>query len=102
MYLLNPMRYIALLLLLIAQPAFAAVKIINLDDIPHIVTIINGGEHSDIKILPNQSYTTYGPMVDIGLKGEKKKLRADPFGEYVIWGDGKLLLQRLHEQNNRR
>lgn len=97
----NPMRFIVLLFLFLALPAHAAVKIVNLDDVPHVVVINNAGERSEVKLQPNRSYVTYGPMVDIGMKGQKKLIRAHIYGEYAIWKDGKLVLQMIREPKNR-
>jgi S-adenosylmethionine synthetase len=96
------MRFVFLLLLMFALPAHAAVKIVNLDDVPHIVVINNAGERSEVRLEPNRSYVTYGPMVDIGIRGEKKLIRAHIYGEYVIWKGGKLVLQRIREPRNSR
>lgn len=97
------MRLLLLLLLsLFALPASAAVKVMNLDDIPHTIIVNNGGERSEILLSPNQSYVTYGPMVDINVKGKKRVIRAHVFGEYAIWGDGRLVLQMIREPRNSR
>jgi hypothetical protein len=40
-------------------------------------------------------------MVDIGMKGQKKLIRAHIYGEYAIWKDGKLVLQMIREPKNR-
>lgn len=96
------MHYIALLLLLIALPAHAAVKIVNLDEVPHVIIVNNAGEESQITLDPNRSYVTYGPMVDINVKGKKRIIRAHIYGEYVIWKGGKLVLQRIREPRNSR
>lgn len=94
-------RFVFLSLLLFALPAHAAVKIVNLDDVPHVVIINNAGERSEVKLEPNRFYITYGPMVDIGIRGEKKLIRAHIYGEYAIWKDGKLVLQMIREPKNR-
>jgi hypothetical protein len=95
------MRFVFLLFLFQTLPAHAAVKIVNLDDVPHVIIIDNAGERSEVRLEPNRSYVTYGPMVDIDVKGQKKLIRAHVYGEYAIWNDGKLVLQIIREPKNR-
>lgn len=94
--------FFCLLLLLLTLPAHAAVKIVNLDDVAHTVIINNAGERSEIILEPSRSYVTYGPMVDINVKGKKRVIRAHIYGEYAIWKGGKLILQRIREPRNSR
>lgn len=96
------MRFVFLLLFMFALPAHAAVKIMNLDEVPHVIIVNNAGEQSQIILDPNRSYVTYGPMVDINVKGKKRIIRAHIYGEYVIWKGGKLVLQRIREPRNSR
>lgn len=92
------MRYLLVfsLLLLTALPAHA-IKIVNLDKVGRVLIVNNGGEVREIKLAPNASYLTYGPMVDIGLKAKGKMHRADPFSDYAIWPGGKLILQNRRD-----
>jgi hypothetical protein len=41
-----------------ALPAHAAVKIMNLDEVPHVIIVNNAGEESQIILDPNRSYVT--------------------------------------------
>ena len=84
--------FILLALLLIALPAHA-IKVMNLDVVSHVLIVNNGGEITQITLEPNRSYTTFGPMVDLRVKGGKAAIRADVFSDYAIWKGGKLFLQ---------
>lgn len=91
------MRYVFLIaVLLFALPAHA-IKIVNLDIVPQVLLVNNGGELHAIPLAPNASYTTFGPMVTMGVKGKDKLLRAEPFSDYAIWPGGKLILQHRHD-----
>lgn len=75
-----------------------ALRILNLDEIPHRVTVNNAGEVSEVTIQPGKSYYTYGPMVDISVKGQRREpMRAYWNGEYAIWPGGNLTLQRIRD-----
>lgn len=90
--------------LLFALPAHA-IKIVNLDTVPHVLIVNNGGEIQEVTIEPDRFYTTYGPMVDIGLKPKGKTKaamrRANMFGDYAIWPGGKLVLQMIRDPGDR-
>lgn len=87
--------------LFIASAVHAAVSVVNLDSVTHVLIVNNGGEVTKVTLEPHQVYRTYGPMVDLQIKGSTRVIRANVFGEYAIWGDGKLVLQRIrHNQND--
>ena len=95
------MRYFLLFTFLaISQPAYA-IRVVNLDTVPQILIVNNGGEMKQITLAPNALYTTFGPMVDLQVKGHGPK-RADPFSDYVIWKGGKLRIQNTHQPQHLR
>ena len=61
-----------------------------------MLIINNGGETKEVTLFPDRSYTTFGPMVDLRIKGIRKFIRADAFSDYVIWKGGNLVVQRVN------
>lgn len=78
-----------------------AIKITNLDSVPHRMVINNAGEIREITIAPGASYFTFGPMVDMAVSRNGPSQRARWNGDYAIWPGGRLYLQNIRENNRR-
>ena len=94
-------RFILILaLLLFALPAHA-IKVVNLDEVPHTLFVNNGGEISEITIQPGSFYNTYGPTVSFAKSRNGSFQHADYYADYAIWPGGKLVLQNRRDHTNR-
>lgn len=80
---------------LLAAPAHA-VSIKNLSGSTQVVVVEQGGETRNITLTPNQTIRIHGADVTLAMPGQRPK-QTDFYEDYTIWGDGKLVIQRINK-----
>lgn len=81
---------------LLAMSPAHALSIKNLSGSTQVVTIEQGGAMRQVIIEPNRTFRYHGGDVTLMMPGQRPK-QTDFYEEYVIWPDGKLILQRLNK-----
>lgn len=76
-----------------AMPVQAA-AIRNLSGEAQALTILQGGERETVQIEDGRTYRRVGANMILELAGNAPVRVDDPHQEYVIWPDGKLIIQR--------
>lgn len=80
-------------------PNAEAAIIRNIDKVPYVLKVTDGGEEKEVMLAPGSSYRTAGPHVVTELKGQKP-IRTIGDSELMI-KHGKLSLQRRDSRSIR-
>ena len=86
---------LTMLATLAMNPAYA-LSIKNLSGSTQVVTIEQGGATRDVIIEKGRTYRYQGGDVVLMMPGQRPK-QTDFYEDYVIWPDGKLILQRINK-----